>query len=59
LFSRSTNVDNKWFPLTPGTQLTYVGNTIEDGERIAHRVVSGSSQRSVVTAPRHGFRLEP
>lgn len=38
-FSNPTMVDNKWFPLTPGTQLTYEGETVEEsGERIPHRV---------------------
>lgn len=38
-FSRSTVVDNKWMPLTPGKQLVYEGHTIEDRKRIPHRVV--------------------
>jgi hypothetical protein len=37
-FGRSTTVDNKWFPLRPGTRLSYRGQTIEDGERIGHTV---------------------
>ena len=36
-FGASTTVDNKWFPLKPGTQLVYRGTT--EGEKIAHRVV--------------------
>lgn len=39
-FDRSTTIDNEWFPLTPGTQFVYEGFSFEDGERIAHRVVS-------------------
>jgi hypothetical protein len=39
LFGHSTTIDNRWFPLKPGTQFIYEGHTIEDGERIAHRVV--------------------
>jgi hypothetical protein len=39
LFGRSTTISNNWLPMRPGTQLTYEGHTIEDGERIAHRVV--------------------
>lgn len=37
-FNRSTTVDNKWFPLRPGTKLSYRGQTIEDGERLGHSV---------------------
>jgi hypothetical protein len=37
-FGQSTTVDNKWFPLRPGTRLVYRGQTIEDGERVAHSV---------------------
>ena len=37
-FGRSTTVDNKWFPLRPGTRLSYRGQTIEDGERLGHTV---------------------
>ncbi|MCA9742362.1 MAG: hypothetical protein H6695_13690 [Deferribacteres bacterium] len=40
LFSHSTNIDNQWFPLKPGTRLTWEGTTIdEEGEAIPHRVV--------------------
>jgi hypothetical protein len=35
----SADVDNKYFPLRPGTQLSYEGAVTEDGERIRHRVV--------------------
>lgn len=38
-FSRSWVVDNKWFPLEPGTQLVFQGATTEDKERIPHRVI--------------------
>jgi hypothetical protein len=38
-FSRSTEVDNKWFPLRPGTQLWFRGSTREDGRRVVHRQV--------------------
>jgi hypothetical protein len=37
-FGRSATVDNRWFPLRPGTRLNYRGQTIEDGERVAHSV---------------------
>ena len=38
-FSRSTNVDNKWFPLKPGMQYVYMGFTTEDTKRVPHRFV--------------------
>ena len=38
-FDRSTNIDNEWFPLQPGTQLVYEGFTKEGGESVPHRVV--------------------
>ncbi|MGH3342736.1 MAG: hypothetical protein ACRDPK_07620 [Carbonactinosporaceae bacterium] len=38
-FDDSTTVDNRWFPLTPGTQFAYEGASSEDGKRLAHRVV--------------------
>lgn len=34
----STNIDNKWLPLKPGTRLVFEGSTNEDGERIHHRI---------------------
>jgi len=37
-FDRSTNIDNEWLPLQPGTQWVYEGFTIEDGENIPHRL---------------------
>jgi hypothetical protein len=38
-FSRPTVVTNRWFPLTPGTQFVYEGQTVEGGKSIPHRVV--------------------
>ena len=38
-FDRSTQIDNEWFPLQPGTQFVYEGVTVEDGEQLAHRLV--------------------
>jgi hypothetical protein len=39
-FSDPTKINNKWYPLTPGTQLVFDGITLEDGEdEIPHRVV--------------------
>jgi hypothetical protein len=32
-------VDNRWFPLTAGTQLVYSGTIIAEGKRVEHRVV--------------------
>lgn len=38
-FDRSTQIDNEWFPLKPGTQYVWEGATVEDGESVPHRVV--------------------
>jgi hypothetical protein len=39
-FDRSSNVvDNAWFPLKPGMQLVFDGTTLEEGERVKHRVI--------------------
>jgi hypothetical protein len=38
-FDHSTNIDNRWFPLRPGTQWIYAGSTRQDGRRVAHRDV--------------------
>ena len=39
-FSDPTNVDNKWYPLVPGTQLIFKGVTLEDGEdEVPHTVI--------------------
>ena len=38
-FSDPTGIDNRWFPLKPGTQLAYDGSAIEDGRRIRRQVV--------------------
>lgn len=38
-FAKSTKVDNRWFPLRPGTQLVFRGTTTEGKETIAHRVI--------------------
>ena len=38
-FDRSTNIDNEWWPLKPGTQFVYEGFTVENDERITHRLV--------------------
>jgi hypothetical protein len=39
-FTNSTNIDNKWMPLKPGTRFVYEGKTVEDdGTIVPHRVV--------------------
>ena len=38
-FDNSTRIDNRWFPLRPGTQLVFRGTTIEGKEKIPHRVI--------------------
>jgi hypothetical protein len=38
-FSDPTNIDHRWLPLKPGTQLVYEGYTEEDDERVPHRLV--------------------
>lgn len=56
-FDHPANIDNKWMPLKPGTQLVFEGLTIENGEKVPHRVVITvtdltkeiSGVRSVVT----------
>ena len=36
---RSVVIDNRWFPMTPGTQYVYAGSTLEGDERVRHRDV--------------------
>jgi len=38
-FSRSTNIDNRWSPLTPGMQFTFEGRANRGKGRLEHRVV--------------------
>lgn len=38
-FDRPTNIDNEWWPLEPGTRLTYEGFTVDEGKKIRHRIV--------------------
>jgi hypothetical protein len=38
-FSDPTTVDNRWFPLKPGTQLTWEGSALDGKEKIARKVV--------------------
>ena len=35
----SINITNKWMPLKPGTRMVYEGTTVENGEKIDHRVI--------------------
>jgi hypothetical protein len=37
--SRSTTIDNAWWPLEPGTRFSWRGSTEEEGERVPHRIV--------------------
>jgi hypothetical protein len=37
-FANPTTVDNTWLPMKPGTHLVYRGETIEEEEKIPHRV---------------------
>ena len=38
-FSRSSTVNNEWFPLKPGMRYVFEGSTIDEGEKEDHRVV--------------------
>jgi len=38
-FADSTTFVNRWIPWKPGTQYIYEGHTVEDGERIPHRLI--------------------
>ena len=38
-FGDSTNVDNRWFPLRPGTQLVFQGHATVEGKRVRRTVV--------------------
>jgi hypothetical protein len=35
----STTIDNEWVPLEPGKRFTWRGWTVEEGERVPHRIV--------------------
>jgi hypothetical protein len=37
-FSRSTNIDNAWLPMKPGTRWVYEGTTTADGETLPRRI---------------------
>lgn len=38
-FDDSTNIDNEWLPMQPGTQWVFEGFTIEDGDVIPHLLI--------------------
>jgi hypothetical protein len=38
LFDNAATVENKWYPLKPGSRLLYRGSSVEDGERLYHSV---------------------
>ncbi len=38
-FTAPTEVHNPWMPLKPGMQYIYDGAVVEDGEKIAHRII--------------------
>jgi hypothetical protein len=49
-FDPTAVVDNEWFPLTPGTQFVYLGSSLDDGERLRHKVVFTVSDMVKVVA---------
>jgi hypothetical protein len=39
-FAHSTNIDNKWMPMKPGTRWVYEGTSVEDdGKVVPHRII--------------------
>lgn len=38
-FDNPTQIDNEWWPLTPGMQYVYEGFQVEDDEEIPHRII--------------------
>ena len=38
LFEGTAGVENRWFPLRPGTRLTYRGSSLDEGKRVRHSV---------------------
>jgi hypothetical protein len=39
LFDQSTNIDNPWMPLKPGTRFVYEGTSLDDeGDEVPHRI---------------------
>lgn len=39
LFDNPTEINNKWFPMTPGTQYVFEGFTQDGGKEIAHSII--------------------
>jgi hypothetical protein len=39
-FGDSAKVDHRWYPLKPGTRYDYRGSSLEDDERLPHRVTT-------------------
>ncbi len=37
-FSQSTNIDNEWYPLKPGTRWVYEGYTTDRRQKVPHRL---------------------
>jgi hypothetical protein len=49
-FDRSTLIDNRWFPLKPGTQLTFTGSALDGGERVTRRLIMTVTDLTKVVA---------
>jgi hypothetical protein len=49
-FDDSTDIDNKWFPLQPGTQYVLQGHAVDDGERLRRDVIFTVTDLSKVVA---------
>jgi hypothetical protein len=39
-FAHSTDIDNRWLPLEPGTQWIYTGSNLQGKRRVHHRLIS-------------------
>jgi hypothetical protein len=39
-FSDPTTIDNQWLPLRPGTRWVWEGSSLDEGDRLEHRVVT-------------------
>ena len=49
-FTRSTTIDNVYLPLAPGTQWTWDGSAVVEGERVTRRVITAITDLSKVIA---------
>ena len=47
-FSHPTRIDNRFFPLVPGTKWVYEGSVTEAGETVQHTIVFTDGPPSVV-----------